>query len=112
MIDNFKSGRIIVRGIEYTSDVIIYADRVDSSWWRKAVHNLCVEDIESIMQKNPKVVIVGTGVDGLMQVPQQTRDFVSSKGANLIVEPTNKACEIYNQVYRNSKVVAALHLTC
>lgn len=112
MIDNFKIGRIIVRGIEYTSDVIIFTDRVDGNWWRKEGHSLCIEDIESVMEEKPDVVIVGTGVDGLMQVPQQTRDFVAGMGAKLIVERTNRACETYNRVYRNSKVVAALHLTC
>lgn len=112
MIDNFDLGRITVRGIEYTSDVIIFADRVDGSWWRKEAHSLCIEDIESVVKDEPEVVIVGTGVNGLMRVPQQTRDFVSGMPARLIVERTDKACEMYNQVCGNSKVVAALHLTC
>ena len=112
MIDDFRSGRITVRGIEYTSDVIIFADRVVDRWWRKEGHGLCIEDIESVMKEGPEIMIVGTGVEGRMQVPQQTRDYVNSMGAKLVVERTNKACETYNQVYKNAKVVAALHLTC
>ncbi len=112
MIDSYEFGRIIVRGNKYTSDVIIFPDRVDDRWWRKEGHSLCIEDIESVMAEEPDVVIIGTGEDGLMLVPQQTRDYVTSQGVNLIIEPTKKACELYNQLYGNAKVIAALHLTC
>lgn len=33
IVDDYSFGRIKVGGKEYTSDVIIYPDRVDSSWW-------------------------------------------------------------------------------
>ncbi len=112
MIDSYGFGRIVVRDHEYTSDVIIFPDRADARWWRKEGHSLCIEDIESVMKESPDVVIVGTGEDGLMRVPQQTRDYVTSQGANLLVERTERARDLYNQLYANAKVIAALHLTC
>lgn len=112
MIDAYEFGRIVINGKDYTNDVIIFPDRVDDSWWRKEGHNLCIEDIESVMKEEPDIVIVGTGVNRLMRVPDQTRKYVESKGVNLVVEPTGRACDIYNQVSEKAKVVAALHLTC
>jgi len=112
MIEAYESGRIVIDGKKYTSDVIVLPDRVDDSWWRKEGHNLCIEDIELVMKEEPEIVIVGTGVNGQMRVPEETREYIESKGANLVVEPTRRACDIYNQVSKKAKVVAALHLTC
>ena len=112
MIDSFEFGCIVIDGKTYTSDVIIFPDRVDDAWWRKAGHNLCIKDIEPAMNETPEVVVVGTGVDGLMKVPDETRRYIESSGADLIVERTREACESYNRVSGESKAIAALHLTC
>jgi len=77
MIDSYEFGRIVVDGQAYTSDLIILPDRVDAGWWRKEGHNLCVEDIEQAMSANPDVLVVGTGADGLMKVPDDTREYVN-----------------------------------
>ena len=68
--------------------------------------------VDLLVKEKPEIVIIGTGVDGLMQVPQQTRNLIASTGAELIVERTAKACELYNLVCDNRKVIAALHLSC
>ncbi len=112
MIGAYEFGWIVVDGKEYTSDIIIAPGKVHDSWWRKEGHSLCIEDIESALKEEPDIVIVGTGVDGRMKVPDATRKYIESKGADLIVERTKKACELYNQVSKNVRVVAALHLTC
>lgn len=57
MINAYESGRIVIDGKEYTSDVIIFPNRVDHSWWRKEGHNLCIEDIESVIKEEPDIVI-------------------------------------------------------
>ena len=60
MIDSYGFGEIVVDGQRYTSDVIIYPDRVDSSWWRKEGHRLSIEDLEDIVKAKPETLIVGT----------------------------------------------------
>ena len=112
MIDSYESGRIVIDGAVYTNDVIIFPDRVDGGWWRKEGHNLDVIDIEAVMEEKPDVIIVGTGINGLMRVPESTKNFITSEGIGLIIERTKRACELYNEVHMNSKTVAALHLTC
>ena len=102
----------MINGQRYTSDVIIYRDRVDDKWWRRKGHQLCVEDIEEAVQEKPEVLVVGTGYFGLMKVLPETKAFLASEKIELIVEKTRKACERFNEVHKSKRAVAALHLTC
>ncbi len=112
MINSYDFGRIVVDGKAYTSDVIIFPDRVKDNWWRKEGHALHIEDIETVVKEKLEVLIVGTGKYGLLTVLPETKEYIESKGIELIVEPTDKACEIYNEISKDKKAVAALHLTC
>jgi len=112
IINSYQFGLITIDGKNYTSDVIIFPDRVKDSWWRKTGHELCLEDIADIIAENPEVLIVGTGASGLMQVLPEVKQGVEAQGIRLIVQTTDKACQTYNQLCRSRKAVAALHLTC
>ena len=112
MIDAYDFGRIVVDGKAYTGDVIIFPDGVKANWWRKEGHALHREDIESVLKAKPEVLIVGTGKYGILKVSSHTREYIESQGITLIIEPTDKACELYNTISRAKKAVAALHLTC
>jgi len=112
MINSYDFGRIVIDGNAFTTDVIIFPDRVEDNWWRRDGHVLHVEDVELVVEQKPEVLIVGTGKYGVMKVSPQTREYIESKGVELIVEPTDKACEVYNRISQAKKVVAALHLTC
>ena len=112
IIDSYDFGRIVVDGKAYTSDVLIFPDKVKDNWWRKKGHALHIEDIELVVAEKQEVLIVGTGNYGLLEVLPETKKYIESKGIELIVEPTDKACEIYNEISKDKKAVAALHLTC
>ncbi len=94
------------------SDVIIYPDRVDSTWWRQKGHELCIEDLTDVIQEKPDVLVVGMGNPGLMKVLPETEVRFKSEGIQLIVKPTEEACRIYNKLLKEKNVIAALHLTC
>ncbi len=112
MIEAYDFGRIVIDGKTYTSDVIIFPERIEAAWWRREGHVLHIEDIESIVAAKPELLIVGTGKYGVMKVPAQTRAYLHTKGVDVLVEPTDKAVELYNYYTGVKKVVAALHLTC
>ena len=112
MIDSYSFGKIVIDGKMFTSDLIIYPDEVNDNWWRKNGHLLQKEDLTEIIKYNPEVLIVGTGDNGLMKVPNDTKQFLESKGIELISEETRKACDIYNKLKGKRKIVAAFHLTC
>ena len=109
-IDSYYFGRIVVDGKAYTSDVLIFPNRAKDNWWRKEGHALHIEDIESVVKEKPEVLIVGTGKYGLLEVLPETKEYIESKGIELIVEPTDKACEIYNEISEDKKAVAAFTL--
>ena len=112
MIDSYEFGEIIVDGNVYTSDVIIYPDRVDDKWWRKEGHKLSVEDVRGILETGPDMLIVGTGYSGFLEVLSKTKHALEEKSIELIAVNTRKACQKYNEFSRKKRVVAALHLTC
>ena len=113
MIEFYDFGDIKIDGKTYTSDVIIYPDRVDSSWWRKTSHQLGTDDIpDEVFKQNPDVILVGTGFYGDMKVLPEAKKLIESNWIKLIVEDTKKACETYNQLSKTQKVIALFHLTC
>jgi hypothetical protein len=111
-IDDYKFGTIIIDGKTYTSDVIVYAEKVDASWWRKEGHYLQKEDLRDVLAASPDIVIIGTGNWGVMEVPKATIDFLESKGIKAYAERTAKAVELFNSQPKGKKVIGAFHLTC
>ena len=112
MIDSYSFGRMVIDGKTYTSDVILYPDKVDDSWWRESGHLLQKEDLRDVIQYNPEILIVGTGAYGLMKILDETKQFLETEGIELISEETKEACKIYNELKERKKAVAAFHLTC
>lgn len=112
VIDSYQVGEITIDGKAYSSDVIIFPDRVQGSWWRIKAHELCLQDIADAIAENPEVLIVGTGVSGLVTVLPGVKQEIAARDIKLIVEPTGEACKTYNRLSRSQKVVAALHLAC
>lgn len=112
MIESYAFGRMIVEGQTYTSDLIIFPDRINHSWWRKSGHRLCLEDIEEVLKEEPEVIIVGTGFAGLVKVEEEVKSHAQSKGILLIIEKTKKAAQKFNELFSKKKTVGAFHLTC
>lgn len=111
-IDSYSFGEIIIDGHAYTSDVIIYVDHVDASWWRKEGHRLHPEDIVDALNARPDILIIGTGYAGVMTVPKKTLEHIASQGVDVKVERTGKAVDLFNSLQGKKKSVIALHLTC
>ncbi len=112
MIDSYSFGRIKIDGKEFTSDVIIFPNRVKSKWYRKEGHTLHLEDIRDILEERLDVLIVGTGRCGLLSIPRDTCRELEAKGIELMAQRTGKATKTFNKLCKEKKVVAALHLTC
>ena len=111
-IDAYSFGKIVIDGVLYTSDVIIYPDHVVSAWWRKEGHYLQTADLADALTVKPDVLIIGTGKFGVMTVPEKTTSFLTSKGIDVKIARTDKALELFNTIQGQGRVVAALHLTC
>ena len=112
MVDSYSFGRMVISGNIYTSDLIILPDRINSSWWRKTGHHLCLEDLEEILDQNFDVLIIGTGYLGLMKIDEEVIQHARSVGFELIIENTEQAVDKFNTISPQKKTIAAFHLTC
>jgi len=112
MIESYSFGNITIDGKRYTSDVIIYPERVDDKWWRRQGHNLAAEDLEQVLRYHPEVLVIGRGKPGLMKVSDELAAKLRGLGIDVFVAPTAKAVRIYNEQCPQRKTIAALHLSC
>ena len=113
VIESYDFGSITIGGRRYTSDVIVLPDRVIDGWWRREGHAVCLEDLEEALKAEPEVLVIGTGYYGLVRVPDDVKRALRERGVEVVVEPTRRACEVFNKLLsERRRVVAALHLTC
>jgi len=112
-VDDYQFGKLNIDGASITSDVILYPDKYEDHWWRNQGHVLQIEDIQSIVDFHPDILVVGTGYFGRMQIPQETQDYLRQEGIQLVFARTSDAVKQFNELQQQcAKVVAALHLTC
>ena len=111
-IESYHFGKIVIDGNSYSSDVIIYPDRIVDQWWRRKGHMLQPSDLGDVLGHPPEVLVIGQGSVSRMEVPVQTQTALQQEGIEVIVQSTTRACKTYNRLCGKRKVVAALHLTC
>ena len=111
-IEVYEFGRMVYGGKTYTADLIIYPDRVDSSWWRLKGHLLQIEDLKDILKEEPGILIIGTGAVGVMKVPKKLKNQLEEKNIEIYVQRTGKAVEVFNAADSSKKIIGAFHLTC
>jgi len=112
MIDSYSFGTITIDNQKFTKDLIIYSDHINLSWKRKTGHLLTENDITEVLEYKPEVLIIGTGSRGLMKVDEILKDKIKALGIEFAIKKTSEAVIEYNRIYKDKKVVAALHLTC
>lgn len=112
-IDSYQFGKIVIDGVDYTSDLIILGDSIAENWRRAHGHRLTAEDLESVIAAGPSVLVVGCGAYGVMKVPGKTRKELLDHNIQLEAMKTAKAVERFNELSKTDvNVAAALHLTC
>ena len=111
-IESFSFGNIIIDGKKYISDIIIFPDNIQSSWWRREGHFLQDVDLKEVLKRKPEKLIIGTGYYGYMKVDRALKKKLFDLGIEVFIEKTSKAVVLYNSVNKEKNVVAALHLTC
>lgn len=122
-INHFSWGRFIISGNEHGKtefgkvgkgkDIRLIGKKV-TKWKERKGHTLDTHMITGVFGLNIKVLIIGTGVEGMIECPNKVRDYIKDKGIDvLILKETPDACKIYNRMYHEGKDVALLaHGTC
>lgn len=115
LIDSYEFGVIVINGKRYTTDVIIFLDRVQDGWWRQEGHVLHLEDLRQVLDAKvpPDVLVVGIGYSGAMRISNEVITELGSRNIRVIACPTKQACQAFDEISKaGRRVVAALHLTC
>ncbi|MBD3197261.1 MAG: hypothetical protein GF317_19560 [Candidatus Lokiarchaeota archaeon] len=109
-IKDYSYGRITIGGRTYNNDLILLGKNIESDWWRDEGHMLQKQDLEKVIDYQPDLLIIGTGTNGNMIVPEKLSENLEFKVKSYL---TKNAVKEYNKEIENSKkVAAAFHLTC
>ncbi len=113
-IESYRFGEMIVNGRKFTSDVIIFPDHVDDSWWRDEGHRLIPGDLPFLEEEPPGILVVGQGKFGFMKVSAEMVRYLKENDIALKCAKTDQAVKIYNSLREDPeiRVVGAFHLTC
>lgn len=111
-IDSYDFGRMVVDGKAYSSDLIILPDRIIGDWWRAQGHSLDENDLKDVTGRALKLLVVGTGMYGRMNVPEGTVRMLKQKGIEPLIQNTKEACKSFNERVGKGSVAGVFHLTC
>lgn len=114
MIEKCGFGKMEINGRVYTSDLMILPNgEIADGWRRIRGHHLVLEDIQSLLEYRPGIIVAGTGIYGRMRIEPALEAFLTKGGIELIAQPTKSAARIYNDLTGSAKSVAGcFHLTC
>ena len=111
-IDSYDFGHIVIDGVSYRQDLLIWPGKIKADWWRQQSHLLQVNDVAEALAAAPEVLVVGRGQPGRLEVDRTLAAYLQDKGIELVAVPTKEACRIINSLADKRRVAAALHLTC
>lgn len=111
-IETYRFGHLVMDGQIHTKDLIILPDQVISGWWRQEGHAVHPDDLTAVLDADPEILIVGQGASGRMHVTPEAKKALQAASIELMAQPTEQACQTYNQMREQRRVAAALHLTC
>ncbi len=112
MIQAYSFGAIKIDGTTYKTDVIVFPNRVNASWWRDTGHQVQEEDLQEVFDFNPELFIIGTGASGLMKPTASLEKKLKDCGIAYIIKKTSDAVEDFNQLIKVKRTVGAFHITC
>ncbi len=119
-IEYFSWGKYIINGQEHSKtdydktgkgkDIRLIGDKV-SKWKERKGHILNNSMISGIFENKIEILIIGTGVDGMLECPDEVKKYILTNGVKeLILEKTPIACSVYNKLYHKGKKAALLFM--
>ena len=107
-IDVYNYGNFIIDGRRYTSDIKIMRKQV--IFWEAEYNNMTLDNVRDIVMSSPEVIIIGTGFSGMLKVPPVVREYIEKRNVELIIEKTQEACRLYNELSNIKEVAAIIHI--
>ena len=110
-ITYYAFGKMVVDGMTYSNELQILPNGKVKKWSPGDPHYILPTDIEEIVNSGIHTIIIGTGDVGNVGVPEETLNFLNSKGITVHELNTHKAVELFNNSPKE-KLGAVFHLNC
>jgi len=112
-IDSTRFGSITIDGKIYdrVDNYIIFWDGEIIGVHTAGRHLFGRPELEKILEKNPEMIIVGTGDSSLLRVSEEVRSLCQQKGIELVEMISREAIIKFNKNL-DKRVVAFVHVTC
>jgi hypothetical protein len=112
MIDHYDFGEIVIDGVKYGYDVIVFDKKVER-WVRKESHHVYVDEVKKVLNLEPEVIVIGNGYGGVMKIDEEVKEEIENKNIKLIIQTTKQAVKTFNKLLKEKKkIVGLFHLTC
>ena len=109
----FSFGRIVANGQICNHDIKIVEGTLLPAWWRKSGHTVEIEDVQDALDTDPEILVIGTGQPGYMRITDSLKEHLAENSVKLIEEPTPKAIETFNRLFKKGRRVAGgFHVGC
>jgi len=110
-------GRIVIGGETYSSDVFINVhgkikqrDKQLARESQGSSHLIGPQELEKVCRGGPALLIIGTGMEGQVELADQAESFLQRRRIEYRLLPTPEAVEAFNQA--NGRRALLAHLTC
>jgi len=117
-ITRFEWARFTINGAVHGTeegvgkDILLCAEGV-SAWHEREGHKLKPGMLTRALKLKPEVLLIGTGVDGALEIGKKARAAVEAAHVPLVAMRTPQACQEYNRLFHlRKKVVLLAHGTC
>jgi hypothetical protein len=122
-IEHFSWAKYIICGAEHSDSEegkigvgkdIRLIDQKVTEWKERKGHLLTHSMITGVYDQGIEVLIIGIGVNGVVECPKDVRKKIKEKGiGKVILARTPQACAQYNELFHQGKKAALLaHGTC
>ena len=91
----------------YESSITVSADLVIPDWPVNSVENITQQHLENVLEMQPELALIGTGVRQVFLPPRQMMFFYSRK-IGVEVMTTDAACRTFNVLVSESRNVVAV----
>jgi uncharacterized protein len=104
LVRSYAPRELRVRDLTFTASVILSAERHVADWPPRSAESLTPEHFAAVLELEPEVVLLGTGV---RQVFPDPRIFahLAGRGVGFEVMDTGAACRTYNVLAQEGRRV-------
>jgi len=117
-ITRFEWARFSIHGAVHSAeegvgkDIFLSSEGI-SAWHERRGHKLKPGMLARALELKPEVLLIGTGVEGALEIGKKARNAASSAGVQMVAMRTPQACQEYNRLFHlGKKVVLLAHGTC